>query len=167
MENKPSELTFRFSQDSDSVFLKKWLNDPEVLHWFPMEGEKEIDDSVRIWVDYAKKEMGLTALWNGDPCGMAVIYIQNYRKLAHTCLFSIIVEKDHRGHGVGRCLIEGLIKLCKNTFHVENLHLEVYEENPAVHLYTKMGFTPFGIHRCFTREDGKCRAKIFMQKKLV
>ena len=166
MSLRPAELTFRLSKEEDSSFLKKWLNDPEILFWFPMEGEKEIEDSIRIWIEYVKRGEGITALWDGVPCGMTVLYVQSFKKLSHTCLFSIIVSAEHRNRGVGRALIEELILLAKNTFKIEILHLEVYEGNPAKHLYERLGFTSFGVHSCFTKEDGKYRSKIFMQKYL-
>ncbi|MBS0628144.1 MAG: GNAT family N-acetyltransferase [Verrucomicrobia bacterium] len=164
---RPKELSFRVSEPQDTVFLKNWLMDPKILFWFPMEGEKEVDDSIRTWMEYVGKGYGLTALWEGLPCGMATLYIQPFEKLAHTCLFSIIVAPDHRGRGIGTALLEDLMEFAKNTFHIEILHLEVYEGNPAKRLYERLGFTPFGRHASFTKEaDGVYRAKICMQKKL-
>lgn len=165
---RPKELSFRLSEGGDSTLLKAWLSDPKILFWFPMEGEKEIDDAIRIWMEYVGKQCGLTALWNGVPCGMAVVYIQPFEKLAHTCLFSIIVSSDYRNLGVGTALLEDLIELAKTTFHIETIHLEVYEGNPAKRLYERLGFIPFGKHASFTKEaEGAYRAKICMQKKLL
>jgi putative acetyltransferase len=98
---------------------------------------------------------------------MTVLYEQTFQKLAHTCLLSIIVSQEYRNRGIGTALLEELEKLAKNTFHIEILHLEVYEGNPAKKLYERMGFTPFGRHASFAKEsDGSYRAKIFMQKNL-
>ncbi len=166
MNPRPKELSFRPFQEEDALFLKKWLSAPDILLYFPMDGEKEIEDSVRIWTEYGKKGMGITALWDGAPVGAVVMYVQGYKKLAHTCLFSIIVAEERRGFGVGGALIEELMVLAKNTFQIEILHLEVYDGNPAKRLYERLGFTPFGAHDCFTKENGKCRRKIFMQKYL-
>ncbi|MES2199882.1 MAG: GNAT family N-acetyltransferase [Chlamydiota bacterium] len=164
---RPEALSFRFSTPEDVTFLKNWLADPKILFWFPMEGEKEIDDAIRIWMEYAARQNGLTALWNGVPCGMAVLYIQPFEKLAHTCLFSIIVSPEHRNLGIGTALLQDLIELAKNTFNIEILHLEVYEGNPAQRLYERLGFVSFGNHTSFTKEsDGVYRGKISMQKKL-
>jgi len=127
---------------------------------------REIEDSVRIWVGYSRIEAGLTALWNGEPCGMANLYIQPYKKQAHTCLFSVIVKEEMRGKGVGKELLEALMKYAKEKFHIEILHLEVYEGNPAKRLYERVGFTEFGRQSRFIKEEGKYIAKIFMQKYL-
>ena len=166
MKARPAALKMRMAQEEDSIYLKKWLSDPEALKGFPMLGEKEIDDAVQIWGNYNKLHSGLTALWNGVPCGTAVLYIQSFQKLSHTCLFSIIVAEDKRGLGIGFALLEDLIALARNSFHIEILHLEVYEGNPAIHLYKKMGFEVYGEQKNFSLEDGKYRSKVFMQKNL-
>jgi putative acetyltransferase len=131
-----------------------------------MINEREIEDAVRIWVGYSKYGSALTVDWNGIPCGMANLYIQPFKKLAHQCLFSIIVEEQRRGKGVGKILLESLIKLAKEKFNIELLHLEVYEGNPAQHLYKRLGFNEFGRQAHFIKEKGEYLAKIFMQRDL-
>ena len=162
--SRPANLTLRLAKEEDDVYLKKWLLDPEISRWFPMLDEPEIEDSVKIWCSYNKLNCGLTALWNNEPCGTCVLYLQPFKKLAHTCLFSIIVDPEMRGKGIGTALLEDLITLARDQFHIEILHLEVYEENPAKRLYERMGFVLFGEHKCFTKEEGRYRSKLFMQK---
>jgi len=159
-------LTFRLTQPEDAPFLSLWLSDPHILCWFPMIDAREIEDAVRIWIGYSKIESGLTALDNGEPCGIANLYIQPYAKQKHTCLFSIIVKEEMRGKGVGKALLGQLISLAKEKFQIEILHLEVYEGNPAQHLYEKMGFVLFGRQSHFIKEDGRYSAKLLMQKRL-
>ncbi len=160
------EISFRLTQVEDAPCLKQWISDPKILQWFPMTDEREIDDAVRIWIGYSKIGAGITAVCNGEPCGLANLYIQPYNKCKHTCLFSIIVQEEMRGKGVGKNLLHELIKLAKDRFGIEILHLEVYDGNPAEHLYRKMGFTPFGRQAHFIKENGVYNAKILMQKTL-
>lgn len=159
-------LSFRLTRLEDASYLQRWLSDPNILRWFPMFDAREIEDAVRIWIGYSRIESGITAEWNGEPIGMANLYIQPYKKLAHTCLFSIIVKEEMRGKGMGKALIEYLMKHAKEKFKIEILHLEVYEGNPAKHLYERVGFKEFGCQTRFIKEDGKYMAKIFMQKRL-
>lgn len=163
--SKP-EIEVRFTKPEDAPYLTHWLQEREILCWFPMINDREIEDAVRVWIGYSKLQSGLTAEWNGVPCGMANLYIQPYKKLKHQCLFSIIVEQQRRGQGVGTVLLERLMQLAKNQFHIEILHLEVYEGNPAIHLYKKMGFEKFGCQKHFIKEDGKYTGKVFMQRRL-
>lgn len=159
-----SKLTIRLTEEQDAAYIKKWLSASNIMQWFPLQDEKEIDDAVRIWISYVKNKSSLTALWDGVPCGAAVLNLQAFGKLAHTCLLTIIVEESKRGLGIGTVLLEELEKLARNEFHLDILHLEVYEDNPAIKLYQRMGFATYGRHEHFTREGDRYRAKIFMQK---
>jgi ribosomal protein S18 acetylase RimI-like enzyme len=97
---------------------------------------------------------------------MSTLYIQPFKKLVHTCLFSIIVSEKHRNLGVGTALLEDLMVLAKEKFQIEILHLEVYEGNPAKRLYDRLGFKEFGCQKHFIKDQGEYIAKIFMQKYL-
>jgi RimJ/RimL family protein N-acetyltransferase len=166
MQQTSSPLSFRPTIADDAPFLLQWLSDPKILRWFPMFDPREIEDAVRIWIGYSKIDAGITALYHSQPCGMANLYIQPYKKLAHTCLFSIIVKEEMRGKGVGKQLLEHLMKHAKEKFKIEILHLEVYEGNPAKHLYERAGFKEFGCQTRFIKENGKYIPKIFMQRNL-
>lgn len=161
-----SHVNIRYMSMDDGEYLTKWLLQPNVLQYFPMYDLREVEDAVRIWIGYSKLQTGLTAEWDGVPCGLANLYIQPYKKLAHQCLLSIIVDENYRGKGVGTMLLEALMKLAKETFHIEILHLEVYEHNPAVRLYRRMGFKEFGIQKHFIKEHDRYVGKIYMQRNL-
>lgn len=170
-------LTFRPGEEGDQKYLVEWLLQPGVLKGFPLCDLREVEDAARIWVGYSKQGAVLTALWDGVPCGIAVLYIQPYKKLAHQCLLAMIVDEQHRGKGVGAKLLQELMALGKERFKLEFVHLEVYEENPAIHLYRKVGFREYGIQRHFIKNvpsvspDGQPEpptyfSKILMQKYL-
>lgn len=161
-----SQITIRMGEDADEKHLINWLLQPGVLKWFPLSDLREIEDAARIWISYSKQNAVLTALWDGIPCGIANLYIQPFKKLAHQCLFAIIVDEAYRGKGVGTRLIEDLIDLARNRFRLELLHLEVYEGNPAIGLYQKFGFQEYGVQKRFVKEDGVYLSKVLMQKVL-
>jgi putative acetyltransferase len=162
----PSQLDIRLTRPDDAPALTRWLMDPRILIWFPMVDAREVEDAVRIWIGYSRLEAGLTADWEGKPCGMANLYLQPYQKLKHTCLFSIIVQEEMRGKGIGGALLIELMRHAKEKFKIEILHLEVYEGNPARRLYERLGFEPFGEQVHFIKEQGKYLGKTLMQKRL-
>ena len=167
MQQNPSfPLTFRLTRPEDAPYLTQWLSDPNILRWFPMLDAMEVEDAVRIWIGYSRIESGITAEWNYEPCGMANLYIQPYNKLKHTCLLYIIVKEEMRGKGIGKAMLEELMRYAKEKFKIEILHLEVYEGNPAQRLYERSGFKQFGYQSRFIKEEGKYNGKIFMQKRL-
>jgi putative acetyltransferase len=160
------ELTVRMAEDADQKYLIEWLLQPGVLKWFPLCDLREVEDAARIWISYAKQGAVLTALWNGVPCGITNLYLQPYKKLAHQCLFAIIVDEKYRGKGIGTKLMTDLLALAKEKFKLEFLHLEVYDGNPAIHLYQRLGFVEYGRQRHFIKDEGQYLDKILMQKKL-
>ncbi len=164
--NRKSEITIRYMVEEDAPYLTQWLLQPEVLKYFPMYDVREVEDAVKNWISYSKIQAGLTAEWEGIPCGIANLNIVPYKKLAHQCLLSIVVDEKFRNKGVGTALIEDLMKLAKEKFHIELLHLEVYEHNPAIRLYQRLGFKEFGIQKHFIKEDGHYVGKIYMQRSL-
>jgi len=159
-------ITFRLAVESDQKYLIEWLLQPGVLEGFPLTDLREIEDAARIWMGFSKIGSVLMAEKDGVPCGTAVLYIQPYKKLAHQCLLAIILDEKLRGHGVGTKLMTELMTLAKTKFHIELLHLEVYEHNRAIHLYERLGFVKYGFQKHFVKDQGRYIGKILMQRKL-
>ncbi|MCB2219232.1 MAG: GNAT family N-acetyltransferase [Bacteroidetes bacterium] len=68
----------------------------------------------------------------------AVIMNHTHMKgyIPENVLVYIAVHRDHRGKGIGKVLMENAIKTAKG-----NIALHVEHDNPALHLYKKVGFT--------------------------
>lgn len=166
-DSEKSQATIRFTELSDEKFLKKWLSEPGILRWFPMGDEVETDDSCRRWVSFSRYRCSLTAVLDGVPVGLATLFLQPYRKLAHQCEFGIIVSDEARNEGVGTLLIQSLEKLAKDTFHIELIHLQVYQDNPAKRLYERLGYKEYGYQAHWIKEpDGTYVGRTFMEKEL-
>ncbi len=163
--NPVEGLDIRYTELSDAKYLREWLKEPGILRWFPMYDDVEIEDAVGRWIGFARYKCSLTATMNGEPCGLITLYLQPYRKLAHQCEFGIIVGTGYRNKGIGSELIKNLIHLAKNYFNIELLHLQVYAENPAMHLYDRWGFKEFGRQTHWIKEGpNDYRARVFMEK---
>lgn len=167
----PLNIQIRFTEPDDVKYLKEWLTDPDVNRWFPMEDELEIDDAANRWIGFCRYKCSLTALKDGVPVGLLTLYLQPYKKLAHQCEFGIIVSPEHRGQKVGSELLTNGIHLAKNKFKIELLHLQVYDGNPAMRLYSRFGFTEFGKQTKWIKENPgeeppEYTARVFMEKYL-
>ncbi|NGX44037.1 MAG: putative ribosomal N-acetyltransferase YdaF [Candidatus Anoxychlamydiales bacterium] len=161
------KLKIRFAEKSDAKYLIKWLSDPEILKWFPMCNKFEIEDSVRVWMSFMSYKAVLTSVYDGKVCGNALLYLNSLKKISHTALFAIIVDKEYRGLGIGSSFLKELFKLAKERFKLEMLHLEVYVGNPAIRLYERLGFEKYGVHKKFLKDlNGKYYDKVLMQKSL-
>ena len=162
-----AEIKIRFSVEKDESYLIDWLSEPGILKWFPMCDLREIKDAARIWISFAKEKAVLTATLDDIPVGIANLYLNPMKKLAHQSLFAIIVDPKHRNKKIGTRLLIELEKLAKERFKIEVMHLEVYEENPAISLYERFGYKHYGIQKRFIKEKDRYRGKIFMQKELL
>ncbi|MDP1836804.1 MAG: GNAT family N-acetyltransferase [Chlamydiales bacterium] len=158
-------LEVRYTEASDGPYLREWLSQPSTMRWFAMSDEMEVDDSVKRWIGFARYKCSLTVTLDGVPCGLATLYLQPYRRLAHQSEFGIVVGKEHRGRRVGELLLNSLMDLAKNTFRIELLHLTVYGDNPAIRLYRRFGFQEFGRQtRWLKNFDGTYSQRIFMER---
>lgn len=161
----PSGVEIRYTELADAKYLKQWLSDPSVARWFPMYDQVEIDDATNRWISFYRYKCSLTAVKDGIPCGLTTLYLQPYRKLAHQCEFGIIVSPEMRGQGVGTLLIQSLMQLAKQNFRIELLHLQVYEQNPAMRLYERLGFREYGRQTHWIKEgDGVYVGRVFMER---
>ena len=160
-------MKMRMSKRGDDKHLKEWLMDPVVLRYFPMHDEREVVDSVRVWMSFMKAKAAYTMELDGKPVGMAVLYLQTLEKLKHQTLFAIVIDPNERGKGIGTELYREIEKEAKGKHGVRNLHLEVYDGNPAENLYKRLGFNEYGRHDNFLKEpSGEYLTKILMEKKL-
>lgn len=160
-------IDIRYTEQGDAKYLKEWLMDPSVNFCFPMSDEMEVDDAVHRWISFYRYKCSLTALCDGEPCGLSTLYLNPYKKIAHQCEFGIIVGGKYRNQGIGTELLRNLENLAKKYFNIELLHLQVYGGNPAIQLYERMGFKEFGRQNGWIKEkDGSYTARIFMEKQL-
>ena len=158
-------LEVRYSVEEDGDYWAKWLLDPDVERFYPMDTESERAESVKRMQSFCKYRSALTGIYEGEVAGIAYLNLHPYRKIAHHALFTIIVDPAFRGKGIGQHLLLHLEQLARDNFRLESLHLEVYQGNPAVRLYRRMGYREFGFQGHWIKEGpGQYRGKIFMEK---
>lgn len=160
-------LTIRYTVPQDAEWLKRWLSDPSVRNAFPMANEVEIEDAARRWISFSRVRSSLTVEMDGHPIGLSSLYIQTYKRLLHQTEFGLIVDQAYRGKGVGSYLLSSIMKLAKSNFNIELIHLQVYQDNPAIRLYERFGFKEFGRQNQWIKDDdGHYVGRIFMERLL-
>ncbi len=149
----------RFSTFEDGLALEKWLDSPGMLHWFPMSAGKELQESIQNWIGFSRFNASLTAVAGGTPCGIGTLFLMPYQKVAHECLFKLIVDPARQRQGIGRSLMENLMHLAKNRFQLEFMHTDVVEGNPILHLLEGLGFYQVLKQDKFFKDDGRYFAR--------
>ena len=83
--------------------------------------------------------------------GMAGFYQQSHLKARHRGnLWGMYVQSGWRGQGVGEALVRAVIEHARGF--VEFVELTVVVDNhPAVKLYDRLGFTPYGVQQAALR----------------
>lgn len=156
----------RYTYITDISYLRQWVKTSGVLHWFPMSTEKEVEDALQCWIGFCRWSSSLTATINHVPCAIATLFLMPYKKVAHHCVFKIIVDPKWQRKGIGFSLLKNLKHLAKNYFHLEMINIEVFEGNPIVELLKKHGFYEFARQEKFVKEEEKYLARILMETKL-
>lgn len=74
----------------------------------------------------------------------------------HAGQLGMAVRDDWQGKGVGTALMQAAVDLADNWLNLRRLELEVYTDNePAIRLYKKFGFTVEGTFAEFALRDGQ------------
>lgn len=104
-------------------------------------GDKKVD--IQKCIDYATKEIssfgGFAMQLIEDEIVKGVVVVNQTGMggyIPENILVYIATHKDYRGKGLGRILMEKAIELAKG-----DIALHVEANNPAKHLYEKLGFT--------------------------
>lgn len=158
-----AEVDIRYTLLTDAPYLKEWLETPGMLHWFPMEEEKEVEDAVQAWASFSRWSCSLTCTINDVPCAIGTLFLMPYRKVAHHCLIKVIVDPKQQRKGIGTSLIKNLKHLAKTYFRLQILHVEVYEGNPLAHLLEKEGFRMFCKQERYVKEGDKYLARLLFE----
>lgn len=162
-----TDFDIRYTQTDDTPYLRSWLDVPGMLHWFPMSTQAEVDQAIAVWIGFSRINASLTATYKGEPCGMGTLFLMPYRKVAHHCLFKMIVSPEHQRQGVGTALLRNLKHHAKNYFRLELMHIEIFESNPIEFLLLKNGFRQFARQQRYVKEEnGQYLTRVLMETDL-
>lgn len=82
-----------------------------------------------ITLTYLKDRKPIGFLWGGIS------------RSCHSFIWELIVDQDHRHHGIGQALVNNFIQICQNR-HVDTIEAETGYNQPAGNFYQKLGFRP-------------------------
>lgn len=87
------------------------------------------------------------AFENNNLIGMATLMEEKHQKLAHRAnIFGMYVTPRKQGKGVGKAILQEVIKTAKSVDKFEKINLTVVKTNEkARSLYLNLGFQPFGL----------------------
>jgi putative acetyltransferase len=108
----------------------------------------------------------LVACVDGEVVGQCGLHtFPNRPRRRHVGQIGMAVRDDWQGKGVGAAMMQALVDLADNWVNVSRLELEVYTDNePAIKLYQKFGFTIEGTGTKYAYRDGEYVDVYFMAR---
>jgi len=162
----PDTFDLRYTHVDDAPYLRDWLLQKQVQRWFPIAEDKELEDAVQCWVGFSKYHSSLTATIDEFPCGIGTLFLMPYRKVAHHCLFKLVVDPIHQQKGIGSSLLKNLKHLAKNYFRLELMHIEVFEGNPLIYLLKEFQFEEFARQEKYVKDGDQYLTRVLYQSYL-
>ncbi len=143
----------RYSELSDESFLDSWLSDSQTMQWFPCSNEEEKKQMVKNWIGFSKFKGSLTGIVDNEPVAIGTLFFMPYRKVAHHCLFYLVVKKEMRRKGIGDSMVKNLLHLAKNYFRLEIMNAEIYGDCPIIPLLEKHKFNCFAKQPRYVKSE--------------
>ncbi len=156
------EFDIRYTYITDISYLRQWMRLPGMLNFFPMSNDKEIEDAIQCWIGFCRWYSSLTVTVNHTPVAIGTLFLMPYKKVAHHCLFKLIVDPKFQRKGIGSALLKNLKHLARNYFHLEAMNIEIFEGNPIKDLLHKYDFKEIIGQDKFVKEEGKYLPRIVM-----
>ncbi|WP_174615475.1 GNAT family N-acetyltransferase [Virgibacillus ihumii] len=92
-----------------------------------------------------ERETILVAELNGEVVGYIVFFSQTRKRMSHKGSIGMMVDKNCRGIGIGKMLMEALLYWAETNPLIEKVSLGVFSSNHrAIKLYKNLGFIEEG-----------------------
>lgn len=157
------ELEIRYSNSQDGKHLLGWLKRPDINKWYPPKGKKEINDFASNWIGFSRFNASLTAIYKNEIYGIGTLFLMPYKKVAHHCMFYMIVNPEHFRKKIGTSLLKNLLNLAENYFHFESIVAEVFENSPIIGLLENYDFEKFASQNDYVKDDNEYKSRILYQ----
>jgi len=136
----------------------------------PEEYTSTVDDQAARIATLSSSDRGalLVARLNRRVVGLVLVETGQLRRQRHVARLEILLEKESRGFGIGRLLMEAVITWATESPRITKLALTVFADNTRARaLYEAMGFAVEGHRRGEYRErDGTLRDDLLMARRV-
>jgi RimJ/RimL family protein N-acetyltransferase len=162
--SESDDFQMRYYDTTDGPTLKRWMMESRVNQFLSVQSEVEVDGQIQIWDGYSRFKCGLTATVDGKRCGMAMIYLMPYRKVAHHGVGHVIVPPKYQKQGIGTSLARNLLNLGKEYFRLERLQFEVFGASPLLQLLKTEGCSEVFTQKDYVKSHDEFIPRILMEK---
>ena len=120
--------------------------------------------AARMSDDPNAPELVCGAFFGQELIGAAGLAIERRERTSHKAtLFGMYIRPGFRGRGIGRLLVEHVLRHAGSTGRIEIVQLTVSEENhSAINLYASCGFVAFGAEPMAVKLGNSYITKVHM-----
>lgn len=159
----PDRVIVREARPDDAAamiaYLRRVFAEPGInLITEADEFSPSVEAEARLIRDIARSvnSLFLVAEFEGRIVGQLTLEGGKRRNVRHAATLGITVEREWRGRGIGRRLIEHAITWARQSGVLTRIELHVFARNEsAVHLYESCGFELEGRRRGPVMRDGE------------
>ena len=171
---KEKDILIRYPEISDVEEMLGFINEVSKEKTFiSYQGEEETLKSetkylkLKLKAIKDKKSVQLLAFCNNQLVGESEIHMMD-KVEKHIGIFGITVKKDLRGEGLGKLLMELVLKEAKKKIPgIKIITLDVYSTNDIARgLYKKMRFVEYGLLPNGISRSGKFEDAVLMYKNI-
>jgi len=141
---------------NDVEWVRKERNKPENRQWFRQDHLISRDEQER-WFKTTRMKSFLVFEPLQD-CGLEPVGVVSLSKIdpvAGKCEFSIMIVPEVRKRGFGTKALMGLLDIAFNDLNMNQVYSDVFDQNPALDTYLKMGFKVYGVLPNWYYKNGK------------
>lgn len=145
-------VTFRYPTIDDVQIVTDFINKASLERTFiTFQGEQQSLEEEKKYLESTidkiknNKSVCILSFIDDKLAGSSDINMMD-KVRSHIGVFGIVIDKDFRGEGIGKILMDLIIKEAKSRIKdLKIIRLEVYGNNfIAQNLYKKMGFVEYG-----------------------
>ena len=139
------------------------------IYWDGMrDGLATFETEVPPWEAWAEAHpVRIVAEVGGEVVGWAALSQASSRRCyAGVVENSVYVDRAARGHGIGRALLDALVKRARQS-GAWTIQTSIFPENRAsLALHERCGFRVVGTRERIAKRDGNWRDTIFLERRL-
>ena len=153
----PVTITIRRAEPSDYAAYHQILGGPKAVWGTLQLPFPSIERWRKVLAEPAEGTFDLVACVDSEVVGQLYLgTFPNKPRRRHAGQIGMAVRDDWQGKGVGSALMQAAVDLADRWLNLSRLELEVYTDNePAVRLYKKFGFTIEGTMVRYGYRDGQ------------
>ena len=163
-----AELTVRPARENDAEAIARIYNQGIEDRVATLETELRTPEERRRWMAArGPRHPVIVAEAAGTVVGWASLNQFNPRPAyQHVADFSVYVDRDWRGKGVGRRLLEAVIELAREIGYHKMVLATFPTNEGGVRLYERLGFSRVGVYHEQGMLDGQWVDTLIMEKLL-